>query len=166
MNANRKKHSKIPKISVASLVQRGSDLAAICRRDRTYLQRSGLPWEHVVAMHKAALELAESDAVWRVENDRRLLLTHKMKKLVATAFMLQKMVVRRMRVANALSGLNLKIPSFSERRSQADIIQNLNDLSVLGYYYIKNFKKWEIEPPLLRQAAVESKLLAERLAAH
>ncbi len=155
---------KFPKLSISSLVQRGNDLTVACRQDRLELEAAGLRWEDVERLGALLQECSVTDALFKLEQEDSVTRSAALKKYVARCRRLRNKVVRELREAANSISLPLRIPNYSRSFSRSELVQDLNDLSVLCRTSQKELEEAGFDMSLAESAYEESQKLSLAIA--
>ena len=121
------------KLPVRTVVQDAISLVAWCNEDKSLLIKAGLNWQVVEELDMSAAGLKEAQSNW--ENERFGLNDSQAawQALILQANDLHDELVHFMRFAfRKHPDLKASLARIADKRSDVDVIQDLNDLSVLG----------------------------------
>jgi hypothetical protein len=135
MNHHGKNGAEDPKVKVSSLIQRGNDLVAACRRDREELEASGLKWDDVEELASLVNECSSAEALWRLALENSAAERKELKAYADTCRTFRNSLVKKIRAANELSPGGLLMPRFRKKSSSAELVQDLHDVHVLCRVY-------------------------------
>jgi hypothetical protein len=155
---------KHPKIAVAVLVQRAADLFAVCRRDKSDLVKVGLQWETVEKMANLTPLCAIIEAKWVVSKEIKVAETARLLDYVRTCRKFRNMVVCSIRAAALEAGITIPLPRYRNSWAQAELVQDLNDLTVVCRNYRDILRETRFDMELEQKSAHLCKELADRLA--
>jgi hypothetical protein len=125
---------KIPNnIPVYVYIQEADNLYQWCQQDKDALTAVGLAWELVTDLPLRIGALTEAEARWNTERLTRKEAPKKWEKESKAAYDLRNRLLHQFRYAYRKDADLLKaVKAIGKGRKQADMIQDLSDLSVLG----------------------------------
>ena len=124
-----KPDNNYPKIAVDTLIQRASDIVAICRKDRKELCEAGLDWKNVEKLAALIDPCTDIEAEYRLQKSCDLEKTAHMQDRMVQYTKLRDATVKAVRYAFLSAGINAAVPSFPRKRSGASLIQDLSDIA-------------------------------------
>jgi predicted DNA-binding protein YlxM (UPF0122 family) len=152
-----------PKINIASLLQRANDLITVCSRDKEYLKQYGLTDAMIDELDRLFVE-SEQAFVDHVmcrdtldEKQRTLALRYK------EAYTLRSSLAEHIKRLCVLLNIEFKLPSYSCRKQQADLVQDLHDLATVCRTYKEQFTGHQFDPTLIDQALTLSETLSQAI---
>jgi hypothetical protein len=160
----RKPDTNYPKIAVATLIQRASDIVAACRRDRKELCDAGLDWKNVEKLSGLIAPCADIEAQYRnqKQNDReKTALVHDR---VVKYRALRNTTVKAVRAAFVLAGIEAAVPVFPRKQAGAGVVQDLSDIATFCQLNAEQLKKTSFDFRMADKAGNSAKELAEALA--
>lgn len=125
----KKKTAMIP---IARLIQEANDLYLFCKNDKKELVGEGLDWNDAERLPVLLNECTNAEVEYQVYKDNYESETVKLKKFVLRCRKLRRFIAEKLRLAIASTGADLKIPSYKKSWSRVELIQDLNDLAVIG----------------------------------
>jgi hypothetical protein len=160
----RKPDTDYPKIAVASLIQRASDIVAACRRDRKELCQAGLDWKSVEKLAALIVPCADIEAQYRSQkqNDREK--TALVRDRVVQCRELRDATVKAVRVAFISAGIEATVPVFLRNQAAAGVVQDLCDIAMFCHLNVEQLKKTRFDFRIADEAGKAAKELAETLA--
>ncbi|HEX2959075.1 MAG TPA: hypothetical protein VHO70_19725 [Chitinispirillaceae bacterium] len=135
------KAKKYPKISIASLIQRASDITNTCYHDKEDLLKVLLPWDRVEQLAELIPLLSEADSLYQLQLECNAVATAKLYEYIDECKKLRTKLRAAINTAFKLCGHKLKIPGMSQKREQCEIAQDLNDLAVVCQKNRESFSK-------------------------
>ncbi len=153
-----------PQISIASFVQRANDIVVACRNDRAELEKAGLQWEQVERASVLLKECSDTEAQLRVIKQDNMLLTADLRTYKSQCRIMRNHLARQIRNAAKTLNIDFHLPQYKSHLSQADLVQDLNDLGVLCRNNRSLLEKTGFDLKIAEQATHKSKELAERIA--
>jgi hypothetical protein len=153
-----------PKIAVASLIQRASDLVTACRRDEKELRMAGLDWKYVEMLGGSIAKCADKEAEYQYQKDKNTEETALLAEYVRSCEMLRRDVAEAARIAFSLAKAEVPLPRIRGARSRIDLVQDLSDIAVFCRIHEEPLKKGRFNFSLVDKAARTAKELSDRLA--
>ncbi len=124
---------KSPTMPVAVFIQESEDLNKWCAADKEELEAAGLDWNAVTNIPVLAGALRESESLWFKERFSREEAQKQWNELSPQAFDLRDQLVHDFHFAfRNDDSLSARVSEIDEGGTNTDMIQDLNDLSVLG----------------------------------
>jgi hypothetical protein len=160
------KQVKFPdNIPVGTYVQEADNLYEWCREDKETLTAQGLPWEFVTDLPMRAGALREAEARWNSQRFNKKEAAKKWDRISPGAYELRDQLLQYFRFAFRKDHDLMKtVKRIAEGNGHADLIQDLNDLSVLGRDNTGLLGKINFDMNLLDEAAEASRALSQLLA--
>jgi hypothetical protein len=155
-----------PKISVVSLIQRASDVAAACTRDHKELNDAGLDWKKVENLESLIAPCSDIEAEYSYQKQQKKEKTAHMRKRMAQCLSLRDSTIKAARAAFILAGIKANVPSFPRKRSGASLIQDLSDIAAFCHLNADQLKKTPFDFNLAEKAAQTAKELSDELATY
>jgi hypothetical protein len=125
-------YKKITSIPIACLIQEANDLYLFCKNDKEALVRDGLDWNEVEMLPVLLEGCTDAEAEYQLYKDKSQSEIVKLEKLVIRCRKLRTFISEKLRAASELGGNFLAVPSYRKRWSRVELIQDLNDLAVIG----------------------------------
>jgi hypothetical protein len=160
----RKPDTDYPKIAVASLIQRASDIVAACRRDRKELCEAGLDWKNVEKLDSLIVPCADIDAEYRYKKQTDREKTALVHGRVAQCRELRNTTVKAVRTAFILAGIEATAPIFPRKQASSGVVQDLSDIAVFCQLNAEQLKKTHFDFRMADKAGRAAKELADALA--
>lgn len=124
---------KYPNIPIEVYIQEGENLHHWCQDDKAPLKAAGLDWKVVNAISVRAGATREAQSIWNKERYTRQLAQQEWMDKSPVAYDLCDQLKHDFRFAfRKQSDLLGRVSEISDGTGDADMIQDLNDLSVLG----------------------------------
>jgi hypothetical protein len=159
------KNVKSPKMPVAIFIQEVSDLYAWCQADRQILESKGLDWPLVEELPEYLNALIELEGRWNADRKEEKEEVRKWKEKASAACTLRNTLLHDFRYAfHNNPELLAQFSTIANGYRNADIIQDLSDLSVLGKTHPDLLAGIHFNTALLDQAANQTSELARLLA--
>jgi hypothetical protein len=153
-----------PKMAVAALIQRASDVTVACCRDKKELCRAGLDWKDVTLLRGLLVKCADKEAEYQYKKEHDREVTAKMRERMAQCEKLRDQTARSVRRAFLSIDIAPEMPVFLRKRGGAEIVQDLSDIAVFCRMNAANLKRARFDFKLADEAAQTSKNLALELA--
>ena len=154
-----------PTIPVSVALQEAEDLYDWCNKDKDALLRAGLDWKLVEDMPVRTGALRLSQAKWSSEYKNYQDCQAEWKIVSPAAFNLRDELVHHFYLAlNGNTAEYAKVKRIDEGSTNADMIQDLIDLSELGSKHTAELEAIGLDLKLLDEARAKSFALAELLA--
>lgn len=156
---------KLPNMPVGQFIQEGFDLLEWCKEDKDILISKGLDWSLTEELHPLLRALTKSQAVWDTHRNSSSEAVDNFKEMLAEAEELHAELIHDYRHAfRADKQVLSTIRSIARGQSQADLIQDLNDLVVVGRRYPSPLSDIGFDSDKIDKAVNLSSELAENLA--
>jgi hypothetical protein len=153
-----------PKINVAKLIQRASDLATACCRDKKELVKQGLDWNKAKIIGGLISTCSEKEAEYQLQKEKKADETARLLDYVKSCGMVYKEAVKSANRALCAVGTGIKAPGIRGARSRAELVQDLSDIAVFCRMHNKDLKKARFDFRLAEKAKRTAKELSEALA--
>lgn len=151
-----------PKVNIASLIQKGNDLAVVCRRDRGELEAYGLDWTDVEELTRLVGECSQADAQWKAAKMSDTTARENLDEYAGECRRFRNHIIRQFRYGNEKRDAGNPIPKFIKNGSKADLVQDLHDCYVLCRTFTeKSGGKSNIDPGPGPEALKRSQTLSE-----
>ena len=122
-----------PRIPVDVFVQEAANLYHWCIDDREALTGVGLDWNLVLGLPLRAGACSEAQSLWMKERNSRKQVETDWQSQSQAAFALRDQLIRSFRFAFRKSGhLLAQLDRIAQGNTHSDLVQDLNDLAVLG----------------------------------
>ena len=156
----------IPTMPVDVFVQEAEDLYHWCQDDQVALTRAGLDWVNVERLPVRAGACRESQSRWIKERNTRQQDEQAWKEQSPLAFELRNRLLHTLRYAfRNQEGLLSRVEEIALGDSNSDMVQDLNDLSVLGKDNLDLLAAVGFDAALLDEAALTSDQMGDLLGA-
>ncbi len=124
---------KKPNIPVKAYLQEAENLYHWAQEDKTTLQSAGLPWAWVQDLPQRIGALREAESLWFKERFGREEAQQQWDQEAPAAYALRDQMLRAMRYAYRRDDALLKrVSDIAEGTGHVDMIQDLNDVAILG----------------------------------
>ena len=155
---------KSPNMPVDTYLQEAENLHQWCRQDKEDLSKAGLDWRFVDELPPRAGALREAESIWFKERFSRQEAQKIWNEKSPQAYDLRDQLLHIMQFAyrNDTSLAN-RVSEIYEGSSHADMIQDLNDIAVLGKANIAPLEAVSMDLTMLDQAAAVANEMAELL---
>jgi hypothetical protein len=160
---DRKTKKKSPSIPVARLIQEANDLYLFCKNDRKELIGEGIDWDEVEKLPELLNECSDAEVEYQVYRKNAGSEIVKLKKLVLRCRKLRTTIAEKLRSAVSRAGNFMTVPSYRKSWSRAELVQDLNDLAVIGKDIKHMFNHTGFDLTLLDLAADLSVELSEKI---
>jgi hypothetical protein len=160
----RKPDTDYPKIAVATLIQRASDIVAACDRDRNELCEAGLDWKNVEKLAGLIVPCADIDAEYRYQKQTDREKTALARDRVVQCCKLRNTTVNAVRAAFTLAGIEATVPVFPRKQAGAGVVQDLSDIAMYCHLNAEKLKKTHFDFHMAEEAENAAKELSEALA--
>lgn len=155
-----------PTMPVDVFVQEAEDLYHWCQDDQVALTRAGLDWMNVVKLPVRAGACRESQSRWIKERNTRQKAEQDWKDKSPLAFELRDRLLHDFRYAfRNHEGLLSRVEEIAQGDSNSDMVQDLNDLSVLGKANLDLLAAVGFDAALLDEAALTADEMGDLLGA-
>jgi hypothetical protein len=157
---------KIPNnIPIGVYIQEADNLYHWCKEDKDTLTGLGLSWELVKDLPTRTGALREAEALWNSQRLARKQAAEKWNKKSPAAYNLRDELLQYFRFAfRKYPGLLKQVSRIAEGDRHADMIQDLNDLSILGKQNPGLLANINFDMLLLDKAAATADQIAQLLA--
>lgn len=156
----------IPNMPVAVFIQEAEYLRHWCKDDQQALIRVGLDWELVNSLTVRSRACSQAQALWMKDNNLRPKARQDWKEQSPAAFALRDQMIHSFRFAfRRHENLLASVSEIAEGNTKSDLVQDLNDLSILGKANLDLLTAISFEPELLDTAAILAGSMANLLAA-
>jgi len=155
-----------PTVPVDVFVQEAENLAHWCSGDQTALVNASLDWGLVTSLPVRAGACREAQSIWIKERNMSEEAEQLWKVEAPAAFGMRDQLVHTFRYAfRKDAGLLARIDEIALGDSNADMVQDLNDLSVLGKAHLDLLVPINFSPDALDEAAATADRMADLLGA-
>lgn len=156
---------KLPNMPVSIFIQETENLYRWCRDDKTALTGVGLDWALVEDLSVGAGALREAESNWFKERYSREEAAKEWEIKTPEAYDMRDSLLRAMRYAYRHdNNLINRVREISEGSGHADMVQDLNDIAVLGQNNAAPLQAINFDLNLLDQAAAKADEMAALLA--
>ncbi|WP_430810985.1 MULTISPECIES: hypothetical protein [unclassified Carboxylicivirga] len=153
---------KTPSIPVGIYSQEAEDLHQWCQKDKEALMGAGVPEDYFDLLNRAAGGLRQAQSIWSEEQKTRQDAEQQWADEAPEAFDLRDRMVHAFRYAYRKDDDLLgRVSAINEGSSNADMIQDLNDLAILGQSNPEPLQAINFDMALLEQCAATSAKLAD-----
>ncbi len=157
-----KHHRNIP---VGVYLQEAANLYNWCQEDRKKLTTHGLSWQLVKELPLRAGALREAEALWNEQRNTKKEATGQWKKIAPGTRKFKNQLLEYFRFAFRNDNQLLeKVKGVTEGKTNADLVQGLNDLCVLGKAHTALLEEINFDMTLLDGAAERGKSVSTLLA--
>ncbi len=165
ITAIRDEDVKTPNMPVGEAVQEAENLVAWCEEDKAKLTKAGLDWQLVEDLPLRAGACRYAQSIWARESQSREDAQKEWNAKSPDAFNLRDELVHHFLFAfRKQPELVSKVQIIREGGSNADMLQDLRDLSVLGKENLDLLKAISMDAKLLTEAAQTADTLSVLLA--
>ena len=155
-----------PTVPVDVFVQEAENLAHWCSGDQTALVNASLDWNFVINLPVRAGACREAQSIWIKERNMSEEAEQLWKVEAPAAFGMRDQLIHTFRYAfRKDAGLLARIDEIALGDSNADMVQDLNDLSVLGKAHLDLLGLINFSPDALDEAAATADRMADLLGA-
>jgi len=155
-----------PTVPVDVFVQEAENLAHWCSGDQTALVNASLDWGLVIDLPVRAGACREAQSIWIKERNMSEEAEQLWKVEAPAAFGMRDQLIHTFRYAfRKDAGLLARIDEIALGDSNADMVQDLNDLSVLGKAHLDLLGLINFSPDALDEAAATADRMADLLGA-
>lgn len=156
----------IPNMPVAVFIQEAEYLCHWCTDDQQALIRVGLDWELVNTLPARSRACSQAQALWMKDSNSHPKAMRDWKEQSPAAFALRDQMIHSFRFAfRRHENLLTTVDEIAEGNTNSDLVQDLNDLSVLGKDNLDLLTAINFETELLYAAALLAESTANLLAA-
>jgi hypothetical protein len=157
--------TKSPNMPVDVFLQEAENLYQWCQDDKEQLTNAGLDWNFVQEVPVRAGALRVGQSIWFKERFTQEEAEKEWKKESPQGYDLRNQLLHSLRYAyRNFPNLLRQVSAIAEGSSHADMIQDLNDISVLGKDNIEPLQKINFDVSLLDKAASTADKLSDLLA--
>jgi hypothetical protein len=122
-----------PNIPIDVFVQEAENLYHWCKDDQQALTKVGLDWNLALSLSGRAGACREAQSIWIKEHNTRQEAEQEWKDQAPVAFNLRDQLIHDFRFAfRKFEGLLARVEEIAQGDTNSDMVQDLNDLSVLG----------------------------------
>lgn len=155
-----------PNIPIDVFVQESENLYHWCKGDQQALMKVGLDWNFVLSLPVRAGACREAQSLWNKERNTRQEAEQAWKDQAPAAFDLRNQLIHDFRFAfRKYDGLVARVDEIAQGDTNADMVQDLNDLSVVGKANPEPLVAINFDMPLLDTAADVSDRMGDLLGA-
>lgn len=155
-----------PNIPIDVFVQEAENLYHWCKDDQQALIKVGLDWNFVLTLPVRAGACREAQSLWNKERNTRQEAEQAWKDQAPAAFDLRNQLVHDFRFAfRKFDGLLSRVDEIAQGDTNADMVQDLNDLAAVGKANPEPLVAINFEMPLLDTAADVSDRMGDLLGA-
>lgn len=155
-----------PTVPVDVYVQEAENLFHWCADDQVALVSTGLDWDLVTSLPVRAGACREAQSIWIKERNMRQEAEQLWKQEAPAAFDMRDQLVHSFRFAfRKDDGLLARVDEIAQGDTNSDMVQDLNDLSVLGKAHLDLLAAIQFSPTMLDDAAAMADRMANLLGA-
>lgn len=155
-----------PTVPIGIYVQEAENLYHWALDDKAALIAAGLNWNYVTKLPALAGACREAQSLWIKERNTRQQAEQEWKKKSPGAFQLRDQLIHSFRYAfRSKDDLLSRIADIEQGDTNADMVQDLNDLSVLGKANLELLNAVGFDPVILDAAALMSDQMGDLLGA-
>jgi hypothetical protein len=155
-----------PTVPVDVFVQEAENLFHWCADDQSALVAAGLVWDLVTSLPVRAGACREAQSIWIKERNMRQEAEQQWKEEAPAAFDMRDQLVHAFRYAfRKDDGLLARVDEIAQGDTNSDMVQDLNDLSVLGKAHLELLAAIQVSPITLDDAAAMADRMADLLGA-
>jgi len=156
----------IPNMPIAVFIQEAEYLRHWCNDDRQALIHVGLDWELVNTLPTRSRACSQAQALWAKDSKSRPKAMQDWKEQSPAVFALRDQMIHSFRFAfRRHKNLLSNVDEIADGKTNSDLVQDLNDLSVLGKANLDLLTAISFETELLDTAALLAGSMANLLAA-
>lgn len=156
----------VPNVPIDVFVQEAENLYHWCLDDQEPLTRAGLDWNLVLALPVRAGACREAQSRWIKERNTRQKAEQAWKEEAPAAFDLRDQLVHNFRFAfRKFDGLLARVDEIAQGDTGSDMVQDLNDLAVLGQSNVDLLTAIQFDLKQLDAAATLSERMGDLLGA-
>ena len=159
-----KPETDYPKMDVAALIQRASDIRTACRRDRKGLAKAGLDWKKVEAVDGLIRACSEKEAEYGLQKEAKARETARLLEYVQSCARLRRDAAESAGIALSNAGAGIKTPVVRGGRSRVDLVQDLSDIAVFCRIHADCLEKGRFDSGIVEKAERTVKELSGALA--
>jgi len=164
INAIPEKDCKSPNMPIDAYLQEAENLHQWCQQDKDDLTKAGLDWSFVNELPVRAGTLREAESIWFKERFSQQEAQKTWNEKSPEAYELRNQLLHIMQFAYRNdTALANRVSEIYEGSSHADMIQDLNDIAVLGKANTDPLEAVSMDLTLLDQAAAMANEMAELL---
>ena len=155
-----------PNIPIDVFVQEAENLFHWCADDQEALVSTGLDWDLVTSLPVRAGACREAQSIWIRERNMRQEAEQLWKQEAPAAFDMRDQLVHTYRFAfRKDDGLLARVDEIAQGDTNSDMVQDLNDLSVLGKAHLDLLAVVQFSPTMVDDAAAIADRMADLLGA-
>lgn len=152
-----------PKVNIASLLQRANDLITVCTHDKEYLKQYGLTDTMVDELDRLFVLSEQAFVDHAMCRDTLKEKQRGLAKCYKEVYILRSSLAEHIKRLCLLLNIEFKLPSYSSRKQQADLVQDLHDLATVCMKYKGQFVQQQFDPSLIDQAFTLSEMLSQAI---
>lgn len=155
-----------PNMPIDVFVQEAENLYHWCKDDQQALTQTGLDWNLAISLPGRSGACREAQSLWIKERNTRQQAEQDWKDQAPAAFDLRDQLIHTFRFAfRKFEGLIARVDEIAQGDTNSDMVQDLNDLSVLGKANPDLLTAISFDMPLLDTAATVSDCMGDLLGA-
>lgn len=151
----------LPRVCMATLLQKANDIAVACRRDRSELEAAGLDYEKVENLTTLGLECTFVEAEWRVSERECRSETAALEEYTKECRRKRSGIARKINAALVFYSARIPDPPVPADRSRASLIQHFCDLHVYIREYGEELRRGGLDTALKDEALELMQKLAD-----
>jgi hypothetical protein len=150
MNKAKSDHSRIP---LPDLIQEGSNKQYVCNKDRTVLLCHGLDDRVFITLEQYTRACIDAETAWQIGLREKKIATAKCSEAMVEGKKYRAKLAKQVRKNPLVKMSGHTIPEYGDRRTHADIIEDLYELHTLGC------KLLEVDPQSIPNSSTVQKAL-------
>jgi hypothetical protein len=155
-----------PVVPIDVYLQEAENLAHWCPDDQTALTNAGLNWDLVTSLPIRAGACREAQSIWVKERNMRQEAEQEWKDEAPAAFDLRNQLLHQFKFAfRKDAGILSRVEEIAQGDTNSDMVQDLNDLSVLGKANIELLTSINFDVSVLDKVAEMADRMADLLGA-
>lgn len=159
-----KKDIKLPGMPMADFIAEAESLYATAKIDQPFFEKIGFTETAFIRLNELTDLARHVQSLWGLSRDRKKEGRLQWSKAKPTAYEFRNELIRTFRYAfRKNKQLLSRVSAIADRSGDADMIQDLNDLSVLGKSNLPLLENINFDPEILNKAAQLSDSLSELL---
>lgn len=145
-------------IPIACLIQEANDLYLFCNNDKKELLSEGVDWGEVERLPELLEKCNDAEVDYQLYIDSSKIETVKLKNLVLRCRKLRTSIAEKLRAIATRTNNLFAVPSYRKNWSREELLQDLNDLAVIGKDNLEILHSYKFD---LTQLDLASKLSVE-----
>lgn len=152
----------LPRVCMATLLQKANDIAVACRRDRSELEAAGLDFEKVENLASLGLECTFVEAKWRVSERECVSETAALEEYIKECRRKRSDIAKKINAALVFYPAHIPDPPVLADKSRASLIQHFCDLHVYIREYGEELRRGGLDVALKDEALELMQELSDR----